>query len=86
MLDALLASKPDSWRRIGRGWMIVGLLGGGFLIVAAVSVFGFGEPVVDRNAGEVMRRSDVAFLFLVMGSGFAFFALAGRFVLSRLKR
>jgi hypothetical protein len=66
--------------------MVIGGLGLVFLVIMGIAVFGFHEPVIDRNTGQVMKRSDVALAIFAMGLGFAFLLAAGRFVLSRLKK
>jgi Ca2+/Na+ antiporter len=85
MLDALLAIKPEAWRRIGRGWTVVGSLGLVFLVIMGIAVFFYDEPVIDRNTGQAMKRSDVALAIIAMGLVCGFFVIAGRFVISRLK-
>jgi hypothetical protein len=86
VLGIIMFGQPNRWRLIARGWLVLGLLGLAFLIVFAIAVFGFGAPVHERSSGRLVSREEVWQLLLFMIPIFAFFAIMGWLVLSRLKR
>jgi hypothetical protein len=81
----MMIGQPDTWRRIARACLKMGLIGLVILTVFAIAVFGFGIPVHNKYSGRLMSREEVVpiFFFLILVS--AFFAAIGWLVLSRLK-
>lgn len=78
--------NTSTWRRIFRGWLIVGVVGCGFILVMAIAHYGFGEPVYDKNTGHLASESQVAWIDALLGVGFSLFAVLGAVGLRKFKR
>ena len=73
----VLSGQVPNARRIAWGWLVVGLLGLGFLAFFGYVALIAGEPVYNKNTGTVMTRGEVAWVLAFMACGFGVFAALG---------
>jgi hypothetical protein len=78
--------RPNYWRRMGRGWLAIGVVGLVCIGIAAISVFGFGAPVHERFSDKLISPADMAIRLSIMAVGFSFFAVVGYLVLVKTRQ
>jgi hypothetical protein len=68
----------EFYRRLGGGWLLVGVLGVALVSAMLLAHFGFGMPVFWGRTGQrLATETETLSISLVIGGGALFFAFAG---------